>query len=78
MFEIGPLGCLPSITRTRKHGGQCVEEVNQLASDFNERLRPMLNNLTSTLHGSTFVLGHANWLGFDAIQNPSKYGKSIN
>ncbi|XP_024023301.1 GDSL esterase/lipase 7 [Morus notabilis] len=73
MFELGPLGCLPSITRKRNHGTKCVEEINQLASYFNERLPPMLNNLTSTLQGSTFVLGHANWLAYDAIQNPTKY-----
>ena len=77
MFEIGPIGCIPSITRKHKHDGQCVEETNQIVSFFNQRLPALLKYLTSTLQGSTFVLGQANFLGYDAIRNPSKYGKII-
>ncbi|KAL5582058.1 hypothetical protein UlMin_014500 [Ulmus minor] len=74
MFEIGPIGCMPTFARKINHNGKCVEEINEITSYFNQKLRPMLQNLTSTLRGSNFVLGHANWLGYDAIQNPSKYG----
>ncbi|KAK4477536.1 hypothetical protein RD792_016765 [Penstemon davidsonii] len=74
MFEIGPIGCIPSITRTMKHIGRCHSEVNNLAVVFNNLLAPMLQNLTSTLEGSAFILGHAHWLGFDAVMNPSNYG----
>ncbi|GFQ01089.1 GDSL esterase/lipase 7 [Phtheirospermum japonicum] len=74
MFEIGPIGCIPSTTRQFKHDGQCVEEINELALIFNDHLAPMLQNLTSTLPGSAFILGHAHWLGYDAAINPSKYG----
>ncbi|KAK9272683.1 hypothetical protein L1049_003060 [Liquidambar formosana] len=75
MFEIGPIGCIPSITKTSKvHGGECVEESNQLGSYFNRQLPAMLRNLTSTLQGSIFILGQANWLGYHAIKNPSNYG----
>lgn len=72
MFEIGPIGCIPSIT---KHSGECVEATNQLATYFNERLPAMLINLTLSLQGSSFVLGQGNWLGYNAIKNPSSYGK---
>ncbi|KAH7532806.1 hypothetical protein FEM48_Zijuj04G0061200 [Ziziphus jujuba var. spinosa] len=75
MFEIGPIGCIPSIIKkSNNEKGKCVEEINELASYFNQRLRLMLKNLTSSLQGSTFVLGQANWLGYDAINNPSRYG----
>lgn len=74
MFEIGPIGCIPSITRQHKHNGQCVEDTNQIVSFFNQRLPALLRNLTSTLQGSTFVLAQANFLGYDAIRNPPKYG----
>ncbi|KAI3452170.1 hypothetical protein Pfo_008835 [Paulownia fortunei] len=74
MFEIGPIGCIPSSTKQFKHNGRCVEEINQLAVIFNNQLAPMLQNLTSTLQGSAFILGHAHWLGYDAVINPSKYG----
>ncbi|KAK4602847.1 hypothetical protein RGQ29_011725 [Quercus rubra] len=76
MFEIGPIGCIPSIIRKvrNKHNGQCMEEINQIVSLFNQGLPALLKNLTSTLQGSTFVLGQANFLGDDAIKHPSKYG----
>ncbi|XP_050379962.1 GDSL esterase/lipase 7-like [Argentina anserina] len=74
MFEIGPLGCIPSIAKTQNHTGDCVEETNQLASIFNDRLRETLENLTFTLQGSLFVLGRANEIGYDAITSPLKYG----
>ncbi|XP_044506790.1 GDSL esterase/lipase 7-like [Mangifera indica] len=75
MFEIGPIGCIPSVTRKYEHNGQqCVEDKNQLVTHFNNRLPSMLTNLTSTLTGSTFVLGHAHWLSYDAAINPSSYG----
>ncbi|KAL5153187.1 GDSL esterase/lipase 7 [Glycine soja] len=74
MFEIGPIGCIPSVSRKHLHKGDCIEETNQMVTYFNERLPPMLKNLTSSLPGSTFVLGRSNSLGYDAIKNPSKYG----
>ncbi|RVX06540.1 GDSL esterase/lipase 7 [Vitis vinifera] len=75
VFELGPIGCMPWITRRSKKGqGKCDEEANSLVSHFNNDLGSMLKGLTSTLSGSTFVLGHVNWLGYDAIKNPSNYG----
>lgn len=78
MFEIGPLGCIPSIAKTHKHSGNCVESTNELASIFNDKLRATLANLTTTFQGSFFVLGRANWIGYDAITSPVKYGKFQN
>ncbi|KAB5516522.1 hypothetical protein DKX38_027170 [Salix brachista] len=74
MFEIGPIGCTPSMTRTKQHNGKCVEESNQLVAYFNDNLLGMLQNLASTLPNSIFVRGRAYWLAYDAIMNPSKYG----
>ncbi|OWM64482.1 hypothetical protein CDL15_Pgr020449 [Punica granatum] len=76
VFEIGPIGCIPSITRKSNHSGLCVDESNRLVSIFNGDLREMLRNMTVYLRGSAFVLGEANWLGYDAIIHPPKYGRS--
>lgn len=75
MFEIGPIGCIPSVTRQINHSGKCVEKINQLAVTFNNQLATLLRSLTSTLQGSEFILGQVHWLGYDAIINPSNYGK---
>ncbi|RXH68287.1 hypothetical protein DVH24_028434 [Malus domestica] len=61
MFEIGPLGCIPSISKAQNH-------------IFNDELRATLANLTTIFQGSFFVLGRANRIGYDAITNPIKYG----
>ncbi|KAH0770009.1 hypothetical protein KY290_013990 [Solanum tuberosum] len=74
MFEIGPIGCIPSFSKKLRHNGRCNEEYNALAVIFNNQLSEMLKNLTSTLQGSAFILGHGHWLGYDAIINPSAYG----
>ncbi|XP_062016979.1 GDSL esterase/lipase 7-like [Rosa rugosa] len=74
MFEIGPLGCTPSIAKTQNHSGNCAEGTNKLASIFNDKLRATLANLTFTFQGSLFVLGRANGIGYDAITSPLKYG----
>ncbi|KAL1812615.1 hypothetical protein ACET3Z_022680 [Daucus carota] len=74
VFELGPIGCIPSVTRQYKHSGKCVEEINQLVNIFNTQLRTTLATLTSTLKGSAFVLGHANGLGYDAVINSNAYG----
>lgn len=47
MFELGPIGCIPSVTRQNKHSGKCVEEINQLVNLFNSQLRITLTTLTS-------------------------------
>lgn len=74
MYEIGPIGCIPSMTRKITHNGKCAEELNELVSYFNDNLLGMLQNLTSTLPNSIFARGLAYSLGYDAIMNPSKYG----
>ncbi|XP_022883371.1 GDSL esterase/lipase 7-like [Olea europaea var. sylvestris] len=74
MFEIGPIGCISSVTRKINHSGKCVKKINQLAVTFNNQLATLLRSLTSTLQGSEFILGQVYWLGYDAIINPSNYG----
>ncbi|XP_021296714.1 GDSL esterase/lipase 7-like [Herrania umbratica] len=74
MFEIGPIGCTPAVAKTHQKTGPCLEESNQLVSYFNNKLPTMLGNLTFSLPGSTFILARCNWLGNDAVMNPSKYG----
>ncbi|KAM7524112.1 hypothetical protein LguiA_014014 [Lonicera macranthoides] len=76
VFEIGPIGCIPSVTRKTNHieEGKCVEEVNKLAILFNNQLHKLLTNLTSSLKGSNFIIAHSFNLAYDAILNPSSYG----
>lgn len=74
VFQIGPIGCIPTIAKKSNHDGVCDGGPNLLVSYFNQMLQPMLQNMTFSLSGSMFVLGQANSLSYDAIINPSKYG----
>ncbi|XP_030547901.2 GDSL esterase/lipase 7-like [Rhodamnia argentea] len=74
VFEIGPIGCIPTIAKKPNHDGVCDGGPNLLVSYFNQMLQPMLENMTSSLAGSMFVLSRANGIGYDAVINPSKYG----
>lgn len=76
--EVGPIGCMPAITwkyHQHTNGAFCDEEKNKLVSHFNKLLPPMVKNLTSSLKGSTFVIGHIQSFIHDIVDNPSKYGK---
>ncbi|PIM97918.1 Triacylglycerol lipase [Handroanthus impetiginosus] len=76
MFELGPIGCIPSNTRLYNPTGRCIEQLNRLTLTFNTQLAQMLRNLESTLQGSNFVLAQSYQLAYDAMINPSKYGFS--
>ncbi|RVX21675.1 GDSL esterase/lipase [Vitis vinifera] len=75
VFEIGPIGCLPTValenagTKTR-----CVEKPNDLVSIFNAKLASNINQLTSSLQHSTFVLVKTFNLVHGLVENPSRNG----
>ncbi|PIA63289.1 hypothetical protein AQUCO_00200958v1 [Aquilegia coerulea] len=72
MSQLGPLGCIP---RWRiQPSNQCSEDVNQLASFFNNLLPETLERLTSALPGSMFTVAKNYDAIQDMIQYPSKYG----
>ncbi|XP_074307810.1 GDSL esterase/lipase 7-like [Silene latifolia] len=76
VFELGPIGCIPSIVRRVKPNGKCDENKNQIVSIFNDKLGLMMKNLTSTRQDSYFIVGHAHSLGYDAVINPGNYDLS--
>ncbi|OMO52613.1 Lipase, GDSL, partial [Corchorus capsularis] len=76
-LEIPPLGCIPHFTKKYELTGKCHEETNQIVSYFNNKLPATLKELTSTLPGSVFILARIYSLGYNAVNNPSKYGAML-
>ncbi|KAI3861580.1 hypothetical protein MKW98_000532 [Papaver atlanticum] len=76
VFDIGPIGCLPAIVMLVNPNPrtQCIEEVNDLVKIFNMGLTNLLQELTSTLKGSTFIRVDYYKETYDPNQNPFKYG----
>ncbi|XP_015582121.1 GDSL esterase/lipase At4g26790 [Ricinus communis] len=70
-----PMGCLP-LERTTNifFGSQCIEEYNNVAKDFNEKLNGMLIELNKNLDGIKLVLSNPYDILSKIIENPSSFG----
>lgn len=71
-----PMGCLP-LERTTNIllGGDCIEEYNNVAKDFNEKLKGLIANLNKQLAGIRLVLSNPYDILLEMIQNPEFFGK---
>ncbi|KAJ1699930.1 hypothetical protein LUZ63_008442 [Rhynchospora breviuscula] len=72
---LGPIGCIP-MERTINFAalGNCREETNDAAREFNVKLQQLVATLNTELRGLRIVLGDIFDLGLDIISNPSAYG----
>ncbi|XP_058080819.1 GDSL esterase/lipase At2g23540-like [Magnolia sinica] len=73
--NVGPIGCIPyqkTINQVTKD--QCVKLPNELALQYNGRLRDLLTELNENLPGATFVLANVYDLVMELIANYQKYG----
>ncbi|KAI3927196.1 hypothetical protein MKW92_013534 [Papaver armeniacum] len=78
VFELGPIGCLPAIINAvnPKPTTPCLESVNLLIKIFNSGIPSMIQELTSTLKGSTFVYGDIFDKSYQQNISPLTYGFS--
>ncbi|KAJ4971017.1 hypothetical protein NE237_004116 [Protea cynaroides] len=74
VFNIAPIGCTPALLSVENITSGCVEDANQLVSLYNEGLTEMLQDLGTSLQGSTFVQAEFYASSYDVIQNLYKYG----
>lgn len=77
VFEIGPLGCLPYIMNRVNASGRCDENVNELVSIFNDKLKAKLKKLNEKLKGSTFVTTETSHFIRDMVEKPNDYRNSL-
>ncbi|KAJ7953971.1 GDSL esterase/lipase [Quillaja saponaria] len=77
VFEIPPLGCLPREQVDyipAPNTGGCTRSTNNLVHHFNKQLPGLLNSLSRSLKGVTFVTAKTYGLFLDMASNPNKYG----
>lgn len=73
--NVGPIGCIPYIREINPSAGaNCVVFPNQLAQLFNERLKDLVMELSSSLTDSLFVYANAYRIVSDIIQDYISYG----
>ncbi|XP_024518500.1 GDSL esterase/lipase At4g28780 [Selaginella moellendorffii] len=75
--NMGPIGCIPSQITQRGVNGQCVQNLNEYARDYNSKLKPMLDELNRELRGALFVYVNAYDILSDLVSNPGKNGFTV-
>ncbi|XP_055831570.1 GDSL lipase-like [Solanum dulcamara] len=81
MFNLGPLGCIPSMRffnlQIGVTNGSCMEEATNLAKLFNSALPEMFEQLEKQLPGFKYTIFNFFKVFTDSIDNPTKYGFKI-
>ncbi|XP_058111799.1 GDSL esterase/lipase 7-like [Magnolia sinica] len=77
VFEIGILGCMPSITNTIDFSKDCDKEVNRLVITYNAQLSILLTKLKSLLEGSIFIQGQVFLPGYVIYHSPYYFGEIL-
>lgn len=77
MSNVGPIGCIPyQKTINKLKENECVSLANQLAKQYNAKLKDLLHELNENLPESTFVLANVYDLVMELITNYANYGKN--
>ncbi|XP_065864641.1 GDSL esterase/lipase At4g26790 [Euphorbia lathyris] len=70
-----PMGCLPLIRTTNLFSGsKCIERLNKVAKDFNDKCNRTITELNKELPGIKLVLSNPYDIAYDIFQNPHSYG----
>ncbi|XP_042477545.1 GDSL esterase/lipase 7-like [Macadamia integrifolia] len=58
VFNLSPIGCIPAMAKLKKVAGACADDINELVSPYNKGFPSMIDELSTSLQGSTFVQGN--------------------
>ena len=75
----GPIGCLPAERTIFGLQGttSCVEDLNKIAVEYNNRLKDTILQLQSTLPGTRLLYADVFSYAYEAFRNPSQYGENL-
>lgn len=73
MFGASHLGCVPVLRRANP-SGECAEDLNKLAQQFNKATEAVLHSLASTLKGFSYSFIKVYDIVSVVSSNPTKYG----
>ncbi|KAK8940341.1 GDSL esterase/lipase [Platanthera guangdongensis] len=72
---LSPMGCLPLERTINWIGiGECNDEYNAVAAEYNAKLEVMVNELRVSLPGLTLIINRVYNLLLEMIQNPAQHG----
>lgn len=73
----GPLGCTPTETALLVEDNACNDRINEFMLMFNNKLQQSIPAINDKLEGSVFYYWDSYNSAMDIINNPSKYGITI-
>ena len=76
--NVGPLGCIPyQKTINQVDEDECVSLPNQLAMQYNQKFKDLMNELNERLPGAQFVIANVYDVVMELITNYQHYGNSF-
>ncbi|KAL9272363.1 GDSL esterase/lipase-like protein [Drosera capensis] len=73
MFGVGPVGCCPAM-RVKNNTGVCHEAANYWASQYNQRLVPILEQFETKLDGFQYAYFDTYNVLLNVVENSTNYG----
>jgi hypothetical protein len=71
-----PMGCLPLERATNVAGGNaCVERYNNVALEFNDKMKKLITSLNKDLPGIKLVFSNPYYIFMYLVKRPSEFGK---
>lgn len=75
---LAPIGCAPHyLWMYKSRNGECVEEINDMITEFNFVMRYMVQELGQELSGSSIIFCDISEGSMDILKNHEKYGETI-
>ncbi|KAM0065122.1 putative triacylglycerol lipase [Helianthus debilis subsp. tardiflorus] len=72
VFGLGPIGCTPAqIARVGTNGRPCVESINNITMLFNNRLRPLVDDLNNNLRDARFTFFNVSGIAANRLVMPN-------
>jgi hypothetical protein len=73
---LAPLGCIPSQRVLSDGGGECLDDVNTYAIQFNAAAKDLLEGLNAKLPGARMYLSDCYSIVMELIDHPEKHGRN--
>jgi len=70
---LAPLGCIPS-QRVLSDDGECLDDVNAYAIQFNDAAKNLIEGLNAKLPGARMYLSDCYSIVMELIDHPQKHG----
>ncbi|KAL8150384.1 hypothetical protein V2J09_020192 [Rumex salicifolius] len=78
VMGLAPMGCAPHyLWKYNSTNGECIQEINDMITEFNYGMRYMVQELNRELHGASIIFCDVFASAMELIKSPGRYGYSV-